>query len=201
MDFIHSFIRKSIESGLVLRLTYSRVLSIISTFQNFGHRILFSFVQLYADMVGATAAQQGLLLSFRNIISFAGQQYFGQASDRVGRIAILTGGFFFSAFTSFLFIDTRSPVLIIVIFAFYSLGFSAIQPVFSAIIGDAYPHQRQAEMLGVIARVGGLFGGLFFLGIGLFNDFYVNPYKLLFESAGISFLFAALVVIILWLKK
>ena len=39
-------------------------------------------MQLYADFHGATATEQGWLLSFRNIISFSGQNVFGKSSDK-----------------------------------------------------------------------------------------------------------------------
>ncbi len=184
----------------VNKQTNYRFYSLISIFQNLGQRIIFSFVQLYADSVGATASQQGWLLSFRNIISFSGQQIFGRASDRYGRVIVLIFGFVLASITSVFFIKINTPLLIIIVFAFYSLGFSAIQPSFNALIGDTYTHNDRTQMLGAITSIGGLFGGLSFLVAGLYGDQYENPYGVLFLISAISFIFAALSVLILKIK-
>ncbi|RMG24218.1 MAG: MFS transporter [Methanobacteriota archaeon] len=171
--------------------------SIISSFQNLGERIMFSFVQLYADYNGASATEQGILASFRNILSFGGQQAFGRLSDKKGRSIVLLFGFLLSTLSSIALTGVSSPLLIILVYASYSLGFSAIQPSFSALIGDTYSREKQAQMLGQISSVGSLLGGLGFLIVGIASDLLVNPYPLLFIIAGISFGFAALSVIIL----
>lgn len=176
-----------------MRINNQRIYSAISSFQNLGERILFSFVQLYADHHGATTADQGTLLSFRNIISFSGQQIFGRASDRLGRIVILLFGFLLASLSSYLLLEAITPLSIIIVFAFYALAFSAIQPSFNALIGDTFDENR-TEMLGAITSVGGLLGGFAFLFIGLLGDTMDNPYSFLFTIAAISFFAAALVV-------
>ncbi len=176
-----------------MEINNRRIYSAISSFQNLGERILFSFVQLYADHRGATTADQGTLLSFRNIISFSGQQIFGRASDRLGRIVILLFGFILASISSVFLLKTITPLSIIIVFAFYALAFSAIQPSFNALIGDTFDENR-TEMLGAITSVGGLFGGFAFLFIGLIGDTMDNPYSFLFTVAAVSFFSAALVV-------
>lgn len=158
---------------------------------------MFSFVQLYADQKGASASEQGVLASFRNILSFGGQQVFGRISDKRGRIVVLIVGFLLSTISSVALSGITSPSLIILVYALYSVGFSAIQPAFSALIGDTYQREEQAKMLGQISSVGGLMGGLGFLLVGMSSDLLADPYPLLFLIAGLSFGFAALSVFIL----
>lgn len=183
-----------------MRISNQGIYSAISTFQNLGERILFSFVQLYADLHGATTADQGTLLSFRNIISFSGQQIFGRASDRLGRVIILSFGFLLASISSILLLETTTPLSIIIVFAFYALAFSAIQPSFNALIGDTFDENR-TEMIGAITSVGGLLGGFSFLFVGLFGDTMDDPYSFLFTIAAISFFAAALVVGVLVLIR
>lgn len=157
---------------------------------------MFSFVQLYADKYGATASEQGILLSFRNIISFSGQQLFGRLSDKHGRLIILLFGFILSSVTTFLLIKAITPLLIIIVFAFYSLGFSAITPAFNALIGDSFERKERVEKLGIITAVGGIIGGVIYLIAGVISEYMVDAYIFLFTIAGISFIFASIVVII-----
>ncbi len=175
-----------------------RYYSMISSFKILGERILFSFVQLYADQQGATSSDQGYLLSFRNLLSFGGQNVFGSLSDRFGRIIILLFGFLLSAFSSFMFLRSITPVFIIVVFAFYSVGFSAVQPAFNALIGDTFSDLQRAEMLGRVGATSGLLGGIGFLVVGLLSDTLADPYEFLFITAASSFLFATIAVIILY---
>ncbi len=158
---------------------------------------MFSFVQLYADYNGATASEQGILASFRNILSFGGQQAFGRISDKRGRLIVLLFGFLLSTLSSIALTGITTPILIILVYALYSIGFSAIQPAFSALIGDTYRREQQAQMLGQISSVGSLLGGVGFLIVGVASDFLVNPYPVLFLVAGLSFGFAAISVFVL----
>lgn len=171
--------------------------SFIATMQNLGERILFSFTALYSETRGATASQQGILLSLRNILSFITQQFFGKASDKYGRTLILSIGFFLSLVSSFMLSLALTPVTIIILFALYSIGFSAIQPAWSALIGDTYAATERSRMLGHIGSIGGLVGGVMFLIVGLYSDSTSNPYKILFQSATVAFGFAFLSVVIL----
>ncbi len=177
-----------------------RQYSLIASLQNMGERILFSFSGLYADYHGATATEQGILLSLRNILSFMAQQVFGKASDKYGRSIILSIGFLISAISSFLMFNVTEPIAIIVVFAFYSLGFSAIQPAWSALIGDTYENER-SKMLGHIGAIASLIGGILYLLVGIYSDKTDKPYDLLFGFAAISFAFAFVVVVILSLTS
>ncbi len=175
--------------------------SAIASLKNLGERIMFAFVQLYADRNGASATEQGWLLSFRNILSFGGQQVFGRGSDKYGRIAILAFGFVMASIASFWLTGIHSPIMIILVYAMYSIGFSAVQPAFSALIGDTYSHEQQTEMLGHITSIGSLIGGFGFLLVGLTSDYLENPYPYLFMISGASFFSAALAAILLNLSK
>ncbi|MHA2251462.1 MAG: MFS transporter [Candidatus Kariarchaeaceae archaeon] len=178
-----------------------RPYSIIASFQNLGERILFSFSGLYADRNGATASEQGILLSLRNILSFMGQGFFGRASDRYGRAIILSFGFLLSAISTYAMLSVKEPVLIIITFAFYSLGFSAIQPAWSALIGDTYEENDRAKMLGHIGAVASIIGGVFYLSAGFLSGLYENDHEILFAVATISFIFAFIMVILLSFKQ
>lgn len=171
--------------------------SFIATMQNLGERILFSFTALFSETRGATASQQGILLSLRNILSFITQQFFGKASDKYGRSLILAIGFLLSVISSFFLSQALTPVTIILLFALYSIGFSAIQPAWSALIGDTYAATERSRMLGHIGSIGGLVGGIMFLFIGLYSDTTSNPYEILFLSATVAFTFAFLSVVVL----
>ncbi|MCY3413555.1 MAG: MFS transporter [Candidatus Heimdallarchaeota archaeon] len=174
-----------------------KIYTLILSLQTIGERIIFSFVQLYADKIGASGTEQGVLLSLRNIISFSGQNYFGKASDRYGRISILLIGFLLSAISSFSFLKTITPITVILAFVLYSIGFSAIQPAFSALIGDTYPEHKRAEMLGKIGGIGGFIGASLFLVVGLISDTLLDPYQYLFIIAGCSFASAGFAVVFL----
>ncbi|MHA2092368.1 MAG: MFS transporter, partial [Candidatus Kariarchaeaceae archaeon] len=183
-------------------LSLDKSYSLIASFQNFGERILFTFSGLYADEKGATASEQGILLSLRNILSFMAQQLFGRASDRYGRTVILAFGFLLSAVSSYLMFNVTSPISIIVVFAFYSLGFSAIQPAWSALIGDTYAENERSKMLGHIGAIASLAGGVIYLGAGLLSEDMHKPYTFLFGTAAVSFLGAFTIVLFLaWFNK
>jgi MFS family permease len=165
--------------------------------QNLGERILFSFTALFAETKGATPSEQGILLSLRNILSFITQQFFGKASDRYGRSLILGIGFLLSVISSFLMSFALTPVSIIILFALYSVGFSAIKPAWDALIGDTYAAEERSRMLGHIGSIASLIGGLMFLGVGLYSDTVSNSYKILFSMATIAFTFAFISVVLL----
>ena len=154
-----------------------RFYSMMASFQNTGERIFFTFASLYADIKGATPAQQGIMLSLQNILAFIGQQYFGKTSDRLGRPLIISLGWVISIICSFVIFNFVSPVSIIITFAIYNIGFSMVQPAWNALIGDSYPGRERAIKLGTIGSAATLFGGMIYLAAGLISDLVAQPFQ------------------------
>jgi len=170
-----------------MALSLFRKYSLVSSFQNLGERILFTFGSLWADYNGASASQVGIMLSLQNILAFAGQNIFGRLSDRHGRTVILLFGFMLSALTSFAMFQVFSPLLIILVFSLYNIGYSAVQPSWNALIGDSFDVDKRAKMLGNIGAFASLAGGIFYLMTGNISQQFSNPYVFLFGVAAISF--------------
>ncbi len=168
-------------------MTLLRKYNIVSTFQNVGERILFTFASLWADHNGASASQVGIMLSLQNILAFASQNVFGRLSDSRGRAKILLLGFGISALSSFVLFQVYSPLMIILIFSLYNIGFSAVQPSWNALIGDSFSVEERAQMLGKIGAFASLAGGVFYLMTGSLSDRFANPYVFLFGVAALSF--------------
>jgi MFS family permease len=169
----------------------------MASFQNTGERIIFSFASLYADIRGASPAQVGIMLSLQNILAFIGQQYFGKASDRVGRAKIIGLGWIISIISSFLILNFLNPVLIIATFAFYNIGFSMVQPAWNALIGDTYSGEDRATKLGIIGSFATFFGGMIYLATGLVSEMFARPFAFIFLISGICFVCALIIVIVL----
>ncbi len=123
-----------------------------------GMGIISPFMPIYADKLGASPLEIGLIQAGFSISNFVMLPFVGRLSDRIGRKFFLCVGLILLALASLGFIWATNPTQLILIRLFQGLGASAHMPIAQAYLGDITPEGSEGKWMGYFNAV--LFAGI-----------------------------------------
>jgi DHA1 family multidrug resistance protein-like MFS transporter len=123
-----------------------------------GMGIVTPFLPIYAETMGASGLEIGMIQAAFNITGIATLLFVGQLSDRYGRKIFLCSGLTILAIASFGFTTAGDPVHLIFWRFIQGLGASAHLPIAEAYLGDITPKGSEGKWMGYFNAV--LFAGL-----------------------------------------
>jgi len=123
-----------------------------------GMGIVTPFLPIYADKLGASPLEIGLVQAGFSISNLFSLPFVGRLSDRLGRKVFLCIGLTVLAMASLGFIWASSPAQLILMRLFQGLGASAHMPIAQAYLGDITPEGVEGKWMGYFNTV--LFGGI-----------------------------------------
>ncbi len=123
-----------------------------------GMGIVTPFLPIYADQLGASPLEIGLVQAGFSISNMFSLPFVGRLSDRIGRKVFLSAGLAILMLASFGFIWARNPAQLILMRLFQGLGASAHLPIAQAYLGDITPEGGEGKWMGYFNAI--LFGGI-----------------------------------------
>ena len=123
-----------------------------------GMGLVTPFLPIYANTMGATGVQVGLIQAAFSITGIGTLLFVGRLSDRYGRKSFLSGGLTILAIASFGLLYATRPLHLILWRFFQGLGASAHLPIAQAYLGDITPKGSEGKWMGYFNAV--LFAGL-----------------------------------------
>ena len=151
-----------------------------------GFGIIIPILSLFADELGASSFEIGVLFASYNIMQLIFAPIWGALSDRVGRKPLISFGLFGFSVTFILFglADTYVEMLVYRILG--GIVSAAALPTVNAMVADLFPPEERAKGMGVVGAGIGLsfvFGPV--IG-GLLSSYgFAAPF---FASGGVAFL-------------
>lgn len=112
------------------------VLCVLAFLLYTGTFIRIPIIPLYAESVGATTFQVGLISSSFMVMAAFASIPFGSLSDRFGRRIFITSGLLLSTLASFLLFLSKSPYEIMAAYALAGFAMAASTPPLISLVGD-----------------------------------------------------------------
>lgn len=125
-----------------------------------GFGIVVPLLPIYADQLGATPIEIGLINGGFGIAVLVFLPVVGRLSDRIGRKVFLCSGLAVLIIASLGFIWAQNPLQLILVRCFQGLGASMHLPVAQAYLGDITPEGQEGRWMG-------RFNGVLFSAVGL----------------------------------
>jgi DHA1 family multidrug resistance protein-like MFS transporter len=125
-----------------------------------GMGIVTPLLPIYADQLGASPLEIGLIQAGFSIANMVSLPFVGRLSDRFGRKIFLCAGLTILALASLVFIWAKNPGQLILARAFQGFGASAHLPIAQAYLGDITPEGDEGKWMGY-------FNAVLFSGVGL----------------------------------
>ena len=163
-----------------------------------GMGIVTPFLPIYANTLGASSLEIGLIQSAFSITGIGTLLFIGRLSDRFGRKIFLSGGLTILAISSLGLMYANDPVHLILWRFIQGLGGAAHLPIAQSYLGDITPEGSEGKWMGH-------FNAVLFAGIGagpLFGGIITDAF-----SISTAFLFMAvlnvlgLIATLLFLKE
>ncbi len=123
-----------------------------------GMGIVSPFLPIYANTLGASKLQVGLIQAGFNITGIGTLLFVGRLSDRLGRKAFLSSGLAILAGSTVGLMFARNPIQLILWRLVQGLGASAHLPIAQAYLGDITPEGSEGKWMGYFNAV--LFAGM-----------------------------------------
>jgi MFS transporter, DHA1 family, multidrug resistance protein len=123
-----------------------------------GMGIVSPFLPLYANTLGASSLQVGLIQAGFNITGIGTLLFVGRLSDRFGRKLFLSSGLFILAVSTVGLMFAKNPTQLILWRLVQGLGASAHLPIAQAYLGDITPEGNEGKWMGYFNAV--LFAGM-----------------------------------------
>jgi MFS transporter, DHA1 family, multidrug resistance protein len=123
-----------------------------------GMGIVSPFLPIYANTLGASSMQVGLVQAAFNITGIGTLLFVGRLSDRFGRKSFLSGGLSILAISSVGLMFSSDIVHLIMWRFVQGLGASAHLPIAQAYLGDITPEGNEGKWMGYFNAV--LFAGM-----------------------------------------
>jgi MFS transporter, DHA1 family, multidrug resistance protein len=123
-----------------------------------GMGIVSPFLPIYANTLGASSMQVGLVQAAFNITGIGTLLFVGRLSDRFGRKSFLSGGLSILALSSVGLMFSSDIVHLIMWRFVQGLGASAHLPIAQAYLGDITPEGNEGKWMGYFNAV--LFAGM-----------------------------------------
>ena len=128
-------------------------------FSMLGMGIIAPLLPIYADELGATPFEIGLISAGFSITNMVLLPFTGGLSDRVGRKMVLCVGLLLLSIASFGFIWAGTPLQLILVRCFQGVGASMHLSIAQAYLGDMVPEGEEGKWMGY-------FNASVFTGIG-----------------------------------
>lgn len=132
-----------------------------------GMGIVSPFLPIYANKLGASTLEVGLVQAGFNLTGICTVLFFGRLSDRFGRKIFLSCGLAILAISPLGLMSATKPIQLIFWRLFQGLGASAHLPIAQAYLGDITPEGNEGKWMGYFNAVlfagigaGPLFGGV-----------------------------------------
>jgi DHA1 family multidrug resistance protein-like MFS transporter len=163
-----------------------------------GMGIVSPFLPIYANTMGASSTQVGLIQAAFNITGIGTLLFIGKLSDRVGRKPFLSCGLSIMAIAAMGLRHSSDPIHLIFWRFFQGLGAAAHLPIAQAYLGDITPEGNEGRWMGYFNAV--LYSGMGAgpLVGGVIADAYSIKSSFLF-MAGLNTL--ALIATLIFLKE
>ncbi len=123
-----------------------------------GMGIVSPFLPIYANTMGASSLQVGLVQAGFNITGIGTLLFIGRLSDRFGRKSFLGSGLSILAISAVGLMYAKDPVHLILWRLVQGLGASAHMPIAQAYLGDITPEGNEGKWMGYFNSV--LFAGM-----------------------------------------
>jgi len=123
-----------------------------------GMGIVSPFLPIYANTLGATTLEVGLVQSAFSITGIGTLLFVGRLSDRFGRKSFLSGGLIILTLSSVGLMFASDPLHLILWRFIQGLGASAHLPIAQAYLGDITPEGNEGKWMGYFNAV--LFAGM-----------------------------------------
>ncbi|WP_367643860.1 MFS transporter [Brevibacillus brevis] len=147
------FVRKEVD---VVNKKHLALLFFIAFFIMLGFGIIIPILPFFAEKLGATSLQIGVLFASYNIMQLVFAPIWGALSDRIGRKPLLSFGLFGFSITFILFglADSYTEMLLYRILG--GIVSAAALPTVTAMVADLFPSEERAKGMGVIGAGIGL---------------------------------------------
>jgi DHA1 family multidrug resistance protein-like MFS transporter len=161
-----------------------------------GMGLVTPLLPIYADQLGASPFQVGLVQAGFSISNLVALPFIGRLSDRFGRKIFLCTGLTLLALASFGFIFAKDPNQLFLMRLFQGMGASAHLPIAQAYLGDITPEGDEGRWMGYFNAV--LFSGI---GMGplvggvLSDVFNIDTTFLVMAGLNLAGLFATLILL------
>lgn len=113
-----------------------------------SNSLLYPVVPLYADKMGASVSEVGLIVALLPYSMALCLMLFGSLSDRFGRRIFFITGLIITALASFLYVLTTNPIQLALLRIFNGVGFAAIIPSNFATVVDLSPEGQHGKTIG-----------------------------------------------------
>ena len=123
-----------------------------------GMGIVTPFLPIYANTLGASSLEVGLIQSAFSITGIGTLLFVGRLSDRFGRKIFLSGGLTILTVSSLGLMQSNSPIHLILWRFVQGLGASAHLPIAQSYLGDITPEGSEGKWMGHFNAV--LFAGM-----------------------------------------
>ncbi|MDH5364318.1 MAG: MFS transporter [Dehalococcoidia bacterium] len=134
------------------------VLVITMLISMLGFGIVVPLLPIYADQLGATALEIGLINAGFSLSLVVSLPFMGRLSDRSGRKVFLCSGLALLTIASLGFIWAQNPLQLILVRIFQGIGASMHLPIAQAYLGDITPEGEEGKWMGHFSAI--LFGGM-----------------------------------------
>ncbi len=144
-------------------------------------------IPLYAESVGASIWEVGLITSAFMLMAAVLAIPFGLTSDRIGRKRLIVLGLAVNASASFLFLFAVHPYLILLVYTFAGFGIAAYTPAIIAFVGDV-------SLTSHIGRAYGLFTT--FMAVGMAVGPGIGGFTASFGGYGLTFILSGIIILV-----
>ncbi|KMK78057.1 MFS transporter [Alkalihalobacillus pseudalcaliphilus] len=157
-----------------------------------GFGIIIPVMPFYAEELGASPAQLGLLMAVYSLMQFIFAPMWGKLSDRIGRKPVLLIGIAGLSFSFFLMAFASSLLMLFIARIVGGILSAANMPTVMAYVADVTDEENRSKGMGIVGAAVGL-GFVFGPGIG--GIFSGTNLTIPFVLAGISSLVTFLLVL------
>lgn len=178
--------------------------SIMQIFMAVGDSLAGTFAMLYAVTRGSVGLMQGIIVSVRELGTAILQPIWGVFSDRRGRRYFVFAGFLFQALSwGILMPLATTPRFVLGVVIFQTCFGTMLIPTWNAWIGDRTHSRNRGSTLGYLGFVGSWAGTVMVLAMSFWmervdpNREFVSTYTIVFRTAGLFYLLAAVVCLII----
>jgi MFS transporter, DHA1 family, multidrug resistance protein len=159
---------------------YLALLFLVAFLTMLGFGIIIPILPYFAETVGASSLQIGILFASYNIMQLMFAPIWGMLSDRIGRKPLIAFGLFGFSVTFILFGLAESYAAMLAYRIIGGIVSAAAMPTVTAMVADLFPPEERAKGMGVIGAGVGLsfvfgpvLGGLL-SGLGFAVPFFVS---------------------------
>ncbi|MDA5109665.1 MFS transporter [Brevibacillus sp. LEMMJ03] len=139
-----------------MKKKYLALLFLVAFLTMLGFGIIIPILPYFAENVGASSLQIGILFASYNIMQLLFAPIWGMLSDRIGRKPLIAFGLFGFSVTFILFGLAESYAAMLAYRIIGGIVSAAAMPTVTAMVADLFPPEERAKGMGVIGAGVGL---------------------------------------------